>query len=41
MTTRYASCSSVLGGQMHTLPLVVFACIEELYRAGMFGFFHG
>ena len=34
VTTQYASCTSVLGGQTHTIPLVVFACVEELYRSG-------
>jgi hypothetical protein len=33
-TTHYASCSTVLGGRPHNLPLVVFAAVEELYRAG-------
>ena len=33
--TRHAFCSGVLGGQTHPLPLVVFACVEELYRAGL------
>ena len=31
----YASTRAVLGGFEHDLPIVVFACVEELYRSGM------
>ncbi|KAJ3748333.1 hypothetical protein DFH05DRAFT_1539706 [Lentinula detonsa] len=31
----YASTKAVLGGFEHNLPIVVFACVEELYRSGI------
>ncbi|KAE9400257.1 hypothetical protein BT96DRAFT_657070 [Gymnopus androsaceus JB14] len=31
----YASTKAVLGGFEHDLPIVVFACVEELYRSGI------
>ncbi|KAF8510015.1 hypothetical protein JB92DRAFT_463624 [Gautieria morchelliformis] len=34
MTTSYKSCTSMLDGLTYTLPLMVFACVEELYCAG-------
>ncbi|KAL0574515.1 hypothetical protein V5O48_007448 [Marasmius crinis-equi] len=30
----YASAKAILGGHEHDLPIVVFACVEELYRRG-------
>ncbi|KAF5356463.1 hypothetical protein D9757_012464 [Collybiopsis confluens] len=33
--TLYASTKTALGGFEHDLPIVVFACVEELYRAGI------
>lgn len=30
----YASSTAILGGYQHDLPIVVFACVEELYRTG-------
>jgi len=29
-----ASATAILGGYRHDLPLVVFLCVEELYRTG-------
>ena len=31
----YASTTALVGGRKHNLPIVVFACVEELYRTGM------
>ncbi|KAF9017341.1 hypothetical protein BDP27DRAFT_1458471 [Rhodocollybia butyracea] len=31
----YASTKAILGGFEHDLPIVVFACVEELYRSGI------
>jgi hypothetical protein len=31
----YASSAAILGGYEDDLPIVVFACIEELYRTGL------
>ncbi|KAJ3756812.1 hypothetical protein EV360DRAFT_71661 [Lentinula raphanica] len=31
----YASTKAVLGGFEHNIPIVVFACVEELYRSGI------
>jgi hypothetical protein len=38
----FASTTAILGGHQHDLPIVVFACIEELYRTGIHqkGLFH-
>lgn len=30
--SAYASTTAVVGGLQHTLPIVVYACVEELYR---------
>ncbi|KAI0061798.1 hypothetical protein BV25DRAFT_705042 [Artomyces pyxidatus] len=35
-STLYSSNTAVLGGARHDLPIVVFACIEELYRTGIY-----
>ncbi|EJC97797.1 Rho GTPase activation protein [Fomitiporia mediterranea MF3/22] len=34
-THRYASCVHTLAGYQNDLPIVVRACVEELYRTGM------
>ncbi|KIY68127.1 hypothetical protein CYLTODRAFT_267864 [Cylindrobasidium torrendii FP15055 ss-10] len=31
--SAYASTTAVVGGLQHTLPIVVYACVEQLYRA--------
>ncbi|KAI5120816.1 hypothetical protein M0805_003212 [Coniferiporia weirii] len=35
LTRMYASCVSSMAGFQHDLPIVVYACVEELYRTGM------
>ncbi|KAH8110368.1 Rho GTPase activation protein [Phellopilus nigrolimitatus] len=35
LTRMYASCVSSMAGYQHDLPIVVYACVEELYRTGM------
>ncbi|KAL5523211.1 hypothetical protein ACEPAF_1478 [Sanghuangporus sanghuang] len=35
VTRSYASCVSSVAGYQHDLPIVVNACVEELYRTGM------
>ncbi|KLO11347.1 Rho GTPase activation protein [Schizopora paradoxa] len=35
LTQLYASCVACMGGFQHDLPIVVYACVEELYRTGM------
>lgn len=37
--SAYASTNALLGGYDHALPIVVFACVEELYRTGNFAAF--
>ncbi|KAA1476917.1 hypothetical protein DENSPDRAFT_743891, partial [Dentipellis sp. KUC8613] len=32
----YASTTAILGGYRHDLPIVLFYCIEELYRTGIY-----
>ncbi|KII91965.1 hypothetical protein PLICRDRAFT_173746, partial [Plicaturopsis crispa FD-325 SS-3] len=32
----YAAATTALGGWQHDLPVVVFACVEELYRSGIY-----
>ncbi|KAL5480841.1 hypothetical protein ACEPAI_9781 [Sanghuangporus weigelae] len=35
VTRSYATCVSSVAGYQHDLPIVVNACVEELYRTGM------
>jgi RhoGAP domain len=33
---EYSTAQAILGGTLHRLPLVVFVCVEELYRTGLY-----
>ncbi|TFY74271.1 hypothetical protein EWM64_g9741, partial [Hericium alpestre] len=35
-TVAYASSTAILSGYRHDLPIVLFACVEELYRTGIY-----
>ncbi|KAK7032157.1 hypothetical protein VNI00_013331 [Paramarasmius palmivorus] len=34
-TSHYASTRAILGGYEHDLPVMVFSCVEELYKLGL------